>query len=53
LYLQPGSSGTVYRGNTVRANGGAGCSGTASGGDFCDEGTNNTSHGDNYMPGQM
>jgi len=48
--------GNVYRGNMARGNnGGAGdpCDGTASGGDFCDEGTNNTSHGDNYMPGQM
>jgi parallel beta-helix repeat protein len=47
------SSDNVYRGNTARGNGGTGCSGTSSGGDFCDEGTNNTSHGDNYMPGQM
>ena len=46
----------LYRGNTVRGNnGGVGdpCNGTSSGGDFCDEGTNNTSHGDNYMPGKM
>jgi hypothetical protein len=33
----------VYRGNTARGN-------TV---DFQDTGTNNTSHGDNYMPGQM
>ena len=46
-------SDSVFRRNTVRGNSGTGCTGTASGGDFCDEGTNNTSHGDNYMPGQM
>ena len=43
----------VYRGNTARGNGGTVCTGTVSGGDFCDEGTNNTSHGDNYLPDQM
>jgi len=43
----------VYRGNTVRGHNGSGCTGTSSGGDFCDEGTGNTSYGDNYMPDQM
>jgi hypothetical protein len=45
--------GNVYRGNTARSNGGSGCTGTASGGDFCDEVSGNTSHGDNYMPNLM
>ena len=34
----------VYRGNTARGNTTA---------DFVDAGVDNTSHGDNYMPGQM
>ena len=37
------SEGNVYRGNTSRGNST----------NFLDEGTNNTSHGDNYMPGRM
>jgi hypothetical protein len=43
----------VYRGNTARGNNGTGCTGTSSGGDLCDEGTGNTSHGDNYMPNEI
>jgi hypothetical protein len=43
----------VFRSNTARSNGGTGCTGTASGNDYCDEGINNTSHGDNYMPNLM
>ena len=29
------------------------CANPSATADFCDEGNNNTSHGDNYMPGQM
>jgi len=53
IRLLSNATGNVYRGNTARNNNGTDCTGTASGGDFCDEGTNNTSHGDNYMPDQM
>ena len=53
LRFEPASTDNVYRGNTVRGNAGTDCTGTTSGGDFCDEGTNNTSHGDNYMPDKM
>ena len=42
--LRLGCSNSVYRGNTARDNSTA---------DFSDSGTGNTSHGDNYMPGQM
>jgi hypothetical protein len=44
----------VYRGNMARGNGTgqASCPNPDGGADFCDEGTNNTSHGDNYMPDQ-
>jgi parallel beta-helix repeat protein len=47
------TGGNVYRGNTARGNAGTGCAGTASGSDFCDGVSGNTSHGDNYMPNQM
>jgi hypothetical protein len=43
----------IYRRNTARNNGGTGCTNPASNADFCDEGTGNTSHGDNYMPSIM
>lgn len=53
LHFLPSAGGGVYRGNTARANNGsaAGCS-TANK-DFCDEGTGNTSNGDNFIPGKM
>jgi len=49
------SSGNVYRGNRAKGNGGntADCNNPSATADFCDEGTDNTSHGDNYMPDQM
>ena len=53
LYFFSFAEDNLYRGNTARGNGGSGCTGTASAGDLCDEGTGNTSHGDNYMPTQM
>ena len=53
LHFQASSNDNVYRGNTARGNNGTGCTGTASGGDFCDEGTNNTSGGGNFMPDEM
>ena len=55
LRLYSGSENNVYRGNTVRGNTGdpLNCSSPSATTDFCDDGTNNTSHGDNYMPGQM
>jgi hypothetical protein len=48
-------SDNVYRGNIARGNNGepGDCSNPSATTDFCDEGANNTSHGDNYMPGQM
>lgn len=50
--IRLGFSQAVYRGNTARGNNGTGCP-NPTGADFCDAGTGNTSHGDNYMPGQM
>jgi len=44
LRLEPPSISNVYRRNTARGN---------SAGDFLDYGLDNTSHGVNYMPGQM
>jgi len=43
----------VYRRNISRGNAGTGCTGLGSGADFCDEGTNNTSGGGNFMPDEM
>jgi hypothetical protein len=45
-------SDNVYRGNIARGNNGepGECSNPSATTDFCDEGTNNTSHGDNYLP---
>ena len=53
ILVREDAEGNVYRGNMVRGNDGTDCTGTASGGDVCDMGTYNTSHGDNYMPGKM
>ena len=53
LRIEANSDANDYSGNTANGNAGTDCTGTASGGDFCDEGTSNTSHGDNYMPGKM
>ena len=53
LHFKASSSDNVYRGNIARGNSGTGCTGTASGDDFCDEGTNNTSGGGNFMPDEM
>ena len=44
LHFDTNANNNVYRGNTSRGN-------TVS--DFVDSGTGNSSHGDNYMPGQM
>jgi parallel beta-helix repeat protein len=44
LEFDSNANNNVYRGNTSRGN-------TVS--DFVDSGTGNSSHGDNYMPGQM
>ena len=52
LHLQASSFQNVYRSNTARNNNGNGCPGVGNA-DFCDEGAANTSHGDNYMPGQL
>jgi parallel beta-helix repeat protein len=49
LYLTGTASDCVYRRNTARNNAGSGCAGTGNA-DYCDNGTANTSHGDNYMP---
>jgi len=48
------SSNYVYRGNIARGNGRdpAACPNPSGTADFCDKGTGNTSHGDNYMPDQ-
>lgn len=51
--LRINGSGNVYRGNTARGNGGTGCPAGGATSDFCDAGTGNTSHVDNYMPGKM
>ena len=51
--LQLGGNGNVYRRNTARGNAGAGCTNPPGNVNFCDNGAGNTSHGDNYMPGQM
>jgi parallel beta-helix repeat protein len=42
----------VYRGNTARQNTPGTCSGSGTT-DFCDNGTNNSSPGDNFLPGLM
>jgi len=49
FFTQP-SAFNVYRRNTVRGNGGTGCTSPP---DFCNHGAGNTSHGDNYMPGAI
>jgi hypothetical protein len=50
LFFNASSNGNVYRRNSARGNtGGGSCSGVSTT-DFCDEGTGNTSHGDNYLP---
>jgi len=43
----------VYRRNTSRGNSGAGCTSPPGNVDFCDNGTGNSSHGDNYIPGKL
>ena len=48
LSFSGSSSDNVYRSNTARGNGGTGCTSPP---DFCDQGTSNTTHGDNYLPG--
>jgi parallel beta-helix repeat protein len=49
LYFKSTSFSCVYRRNTARNNAGSGCAGPTTA-DFCDEGSGNTSHGDNYLP---
>lgn len=53
LHLLPSASGNVYGGNVARGNAGSlpGCSATNV--EFCDEGTGNTSNGDNFLPDRM
>ncbi len=51
VHLRDTSFDNVYRRNTARNNGGSGCTGVSTT-DFCDEGTGNTSQGDNYLPDQ-
>jgi len=51
LKFNLGSNGSVYRANVARGHS-CSCGGTGTT-DFCDEGTGNTSHGDNYMPDKM
>jgi parallel beta-helix repeat protein len=49
------SDDNTYGDNTIRGNAGSGCASpgpaTCGGGDLCDEGTGNTSFGDNLTPG--
>ena len=52
LYFTSTAENNVYAGNVARGGSGSGCTGTGTS-DFCDEGTGNTSNGDNYMPGKM
>jgi len=52
LYFASTAENNLYAGNVARGNSGSGCSGAGTSG-FCDEGSGNTSHGDNYMPNQM
>ena len=49
LRLFSSATDNVYHGIVARGNGGGTCSGPGATG-FCDEGTGNTSAGDNYMP---
>ena len=51
LLFGASSSGNVFRGNSARGNDGSDC--PTANTDFCDYGTSNTSHGDNYMPGRL
>jgi hypothetical protein len=52
LHFANGSSSNVYRSNTARGNAAAPCclGGTT---DFCDQGTGNSSNGDNFMPAKF
>ena len=52
LYFAPTAENNVYVGNVARGGAGSGCTGTGTS-NFCDEGTGNTSNGDNYMPNKM
>jgi hypothetical protein len=52
IWFSSTAEGNVYAGNVARGGAGSGCTGTATA-NFCDEGTGNTSNGDNYMPGNM
>jgi parallel beta-helix repeat protein len=49
IHLRDTSFENVYRANVSRNNGGVGCTGVGNA-DFCDDGANNTSSGDNFMP---
>ena len=42
----------TYPTRSIVRGAGSGCTGTATA-NFCDEGTGNTSNGDNYMPNNM
>jgi hypothetical protein len=52
IWFTSTSDGNVYAGNVARGGTASGCTGTATT-NFCDEGTGNTSNGDNYMPAKM
>lgn len=52
LHFTSAAENNVYGGNVARGGAGSGCTGTGTT-DFCDEGTGNTSNGDNHMPGLM
>jgi parallel beta-helix repeat protein len=52
LWFSSSAEDNLYRGNVAMGNFGTGCTGTGTA-DFCDEGTGNTSNGDNYMPTKM
>jgi hypothetical protein len=53
LFFSASAEQNVFRANVARGcSGSGGCSGTGTT-DFCDEGTGNTSGGDNFMPARM
>ena len=50
LYFSPGSFDNVYRRNMARTDGGGFCAGFPATSDICDEGSGNSSPGDNLVP---
>ena len=53
LFFRNTSFDNVYRGNTARNNAGSGCTGGSPTASFCNEGTGNSSQGDNFLPLQQ